>query len=107
MGRAAEKFSDFVILTSDNPRYENPELILDDIEHGMKKNGHTRIVNREIAVCHALDLSKEGDVVAILGKGAEEYQDVNGVKAPYSDLDVVHLKNEEMAVLKIVEGGKI
>ncbi len=107
MGKAAEKFSDFVILTSDNPRYENPELILDDIEHGMKKNGHTRIVNREIAVCHALDLSKDGDVVAILGKGAEEYQDINGVKAPYSDLDVVHLKNEEMAVLKIVEGGKI
>ena len=107
MGRAAEKFSDFVILTSDNPRYENPELILDDIEHGMKKNGHTRIVNREIAVCHALDLSKDGDVVAILGKGAEEYQDINGVKAPYSDLDVVHLKNEEMAVSKIVNGGKI
>ena len=106
MGKAAEMFSDFVIITSDNPRYENPELILDDIEYGMKKNGHTRIVNREVAVCHALELAQEGDVVAILGKGAETYQDINGVKSPYSDLEVVYLKNEEMAISKVIEGGK-
>ncbi len=107
MGNIAEKYSDFVVLTSDNPRFENPELILDDIEHGMKKNAHTRFANRETAVCHAIDISKEGDVVAILGKGAEEYQDINGVKAPYNDYCVVMEKNQEMVLDFAIKGGKI
>ena len=73
----------------------------------MKKNAHTRFANRETAVCHAIDISKEGDVVAILGKGAEEYQDINGVKAPYNDYCVVMEKNQEMVLDFAIKGGKI
>ena len=107
MGEIAEKYSDFVVLTSDNPRFENPELILDDIEHGMKKNAHTRFVNRRLAICHAIDISKNKDVIAILGKGAEEYQDINGVKSPYNDYLVVSQKNQEMALDKAIKRGEI
>lgn len=89
MGQIAEKLSDYVVLTTDNPRFENPELILDDIEIGMEKTAHTRFVSREQAIGFALTLAKKGDCVAILGKGAETYQDINGVNVPYSDFEVV------------------
>lgn len=89
MGQIAEKLSDYVVLTTDNPRFENPELILDDIEIGMKKTAHTRFVSREQAIEFALTLAKKGDCVAILGKGAETYQDINAVHVPYNDFEVV------------------
>lgn len=89
MGQIAEKLSDYVVLTTDNPRFENPELILDDIEIGMEKTAHTRFVSREQAIEFALTLAKKGDCVAILGKGAETYQDINGVNVPYNDFEVV------------------
>ncbi len=104
MGKIAEKLSDFVIISSDNPRFENPELIINDIENGMKKNAHTRIVDRRTAVIYAIEMAREGDAVAICGKGAEEYQDINGVKSPYNDYEVVMLKNEEMKIEKAVLG---
>ena len=96
MGQIAEKLSDYVVLTTDNPRFENPELILDDIEIGMKKTAHTRFVSREQAIEFALTLAKKGDCVAILGKGAETYQDINGVNVPYSDFEVVKNFNENL-----------
>lgn len=96
MGQIAEKLSDYVVLTTDNPRFENPELILDDIEIGMKKTAHTRFVSREQAVEFALTLAKKSDCVAILGKGAETYQDINGVNVPYSDFEVVKNFNENL-----------
>lgn len=96
MGQIAEKLSDYVVLTTDNPRFENPELILDDIEIGMEKTAHTRFVSREQAIEFALTLAKKGDCVAILGKGAETYQDINGVHVPYSDFEVVKNFNENL-----------
>lgn len=96
MGQIAEKLSDYVVLTTDNPRFENPELILDDIEIGMEKTAHTRFVSREQAIEFALMLAKKGDCVAILGKGAETYQDINGVNVPYSDFEVVKNFNENL-----------
>ena len=96
MGQIAEKLSDYVVLTTDNPRFENPELILDDIEIGMKKTAHTRFVSREQAIEFALTLAKKGDCVAILGKGAETYQDINGVNVPYSDFELVKNFNENL-----------
>ena len=96
MGQIAEKLSDYVVLTTDNPRFENPELILDDIEIGMEKTAHTRFVSREQAIEFALTLAKKGDCVAILGKGAETYQDINGVNVPYSDFEVVKNFNENL-----------
>lgn len=107
MGKISEDLSDFVVLTSDNPRFENPELIIDDIEFGMKKTTHTRIVDRTVAVRHAIEISKHGDVIAILGKGAEEYQDINGVKSPYNDYEVVRDLDEEMRLEKAILGGQI
>ena len=89
MGEVATDLSDFVIVTSDNPRFENPELIIDDIMAGIKTNNAYRIENRKSAIEYALSIAKANDVVAILGKGAENYQDINGVKIPYSDYDVV------------------
>ena len=106
MGKIAEMFSDFVVITSDNPCYENPNLIIDDIEHGMKKTAHTSFVDRTSAVYHAIEISQKGDVIAILGKGAETYQDINGIKAPYNDFETVNRKNEELIVESVATRRK-
>ena len=89
MGRIAEEYSNFVVITSDNPRFEDPGKILDDIEAGMKKNSHVKIVDRREAIKYALGLVSGGGVVAILGKGGETYQDINGVKTPYNDFEEI------------------
>lgn len=105
MGAIAEKLSDFVVVSSDNPRFENPELIINDIEAGMATNKHICIVDRKKAINYAIDCSKKGDVIAILGKGAEEYQDINGVKSPYNDFDVVIERNEDMQINEMLNRG--
>ena len=89
MGRIAETHADYVFVTSDNPRFENPLDIMKDIERGMKKRNHECESNRELAIKKALKSCKEGDMLLICGKGDEPYQDVNGVKVPYSDFDVL------------------
>lgn len=89
MGRIAEEYANFVVITSDNPRFEDPQKILDDIEMGMKKKNHVKIVDRSKAIKYALGLLEDGGVVAILGKGGEMYQDINGVKTPYNDFEEI------------------
>lgn len=89
MGEIASKLADFVVVTSDNPRYENPEQIIADINRGVNKNKSTSITNREDAINYALSIASLGDVVAILGKGNEQTQEINGIKHPYNDYDVV------------------
>lgn len=90
MGEVAERWSDLVILTSDNPRSEDPERIIEDILAGIKVRRKVFVQpDRKMAIKVALDLAKEGDVVAVLGKGHEEYQEVQGVKYPFSDVKVV------------------
>ena len=89
MGEIATKLSDYVVITSDNPRNENPELIIDDITANLTSTNYTRIADRRQAIEHALQVAAEGDFVAILGKGAEPYQEINGVKYPFSDYEVV------------------
>ena len=105
MGLIAEKLSDFVVITSDNPRFENPNLIMQDVVRDMKRENYVCVENRKKAVEIALSLSRKGDIVAILGKGGEEYQDINGVKSPYSDYDVVVNFNKKMATLISAIGG--
>ena len=73
MGAIGERLADVVILTSDNPRTEDPERILDDIEGGMSRP-HERIEDREQAVVRALRLAAPEDVVLLAGKGHETYQ---------------------------------
>ena len=80
--------SDFTILTSDNPRYENPQSIIKDILYGISIP-YEVIESREIAILQAIDYAKETDTIAILGKGAEKFQEQNGRRYPFSDVDVV------------------
>lgn len=88
MGEIAEKYADHVIVTSDNPRFENPSLIIKDITQNMHGNYEVE-EDRVQAIVRALSIAGRGDIVAILGKGAENYQEIKGVKMAYSDYDVV------------------
>lgn len=98
MGEIATRLADYVVITSDNPRYENPYQIIADINKGIsKRNNHVNIENRKSAIDYALTMAKEDDIVAILGKGNEPYQDIQGVKYPYSDYQTVedYFNNKE------------
>jgi UDP-N-acetylmuramyl-tripeptide synthetase len=86
MGEIAERESDVVILTNDNPRSENPESILDQIETGMKKTKPCyRIADREAAIRKGISLIGHGDVLLVAGKGHESYQEIQGEKYPFDD----------------------
>ncbi len=85
MSLAAEEGSDFCILTSDNPRTEDPQQILDDAEKGFLKSEYEVIENRRHAIKHAIDIAGERDIVLIAGKGHEAYQEVNGVRHDFDD----------------------
>ncbi|HET7552413.1 MAG TPA: UDP-N-acetylmuramoyl-L-alanyl-D-glutamate--2,6-diaminopimelate ligase [Gemmatimonadaceae bacterium] len=90
MGNIAERGADHVILTSDNPRTEDPEEILDDIERGMRKQNHERIEERELAILQALDIADpDNDVVLLAGKGHETYQIRGTTKLPFDEKEIV------------------
>ena len=74
MGSIAENLSDFVIVTSDNPRTEEPGNIIKDILNGMKKDNHHVVENRKEAIGYAMNFAKAGDVIVLAGKGHETYQ---------------------------------
>jgi UDP-N-acetylmuramoyl-L-alanyl-D-glutamate--2,6-diaminopimelate ligase len=88
MGAIAERESDVVILTSDNPRTENPERILDEIEAGMHAP-HERIEDRRQAIARALAIAEGDDVILLAGKGHETYQIRGTVSFPFDERDVV------------------
>lgn len=91
MGEIVGRLADFSILTSDNPRTEDPESILRSIEAGMKKTQGEYVVieNRREAIRYALEMGREGDVIILAGKGNETYQDIMGVKRPFDEKVVV------------------
>jgi len=93
MALAGMKNSDFLILTSDNPRTENPEMILDDLEAPLIKNNqgpfYARIVNRSNAIKRAIEMLEEGDALVICGKGHEDYQIIGNEKTHFSDYEEV------------------
>lgn len=90
MAASAERNSDFVIVTSDNPRHENLELILRDVEAGFTHDlNHITVEDRKQAIHQALELAKPGDVVLVAGKGHETYQLVGDRKIPFDDAEVV------------------
>jgi UDP-N-acetylmuramoyl-L-alanyl-D-glutamate--2,6-diaminopimelate ligase len=89
MGRAAEEGADLVIITNDNPRTEDPEQILDDIEQGMHPGQHERITRRRAAIQRALTEARDGDVVLLAGKGHETYQIVGTTKLPFDEKVIV------------------
>lgn len=88
MAEVAAEHSDRVILTSDNPRSEDPEQILRDMEKGLNTAARRKtisITDRKEAIKTAISLSKPEDIVLIAGKGHEKYQDIKGVKYPFDD----------------------
>jgi UDP-N-acetylmuramoyl-L-alanyl-D-glutamate--2,6-diaminopimelate ligase len=89
MGAIAAKLSDTVVITSDNPRSENPEQILDDIERGIPpQQARTRMANRRAAIEWSIGEAGPGDVVVLAGKGHETYQIVGDQKLPFDDVVV-------------------
>ena len=90
MGAAAEKLADRVIVTNDNPRTESPQEIANAVVCGMNKPDVACVeLDRERAIRNAIEQAPPHGIVLIAGKGAEEYQDVMGVKHPFSDRDIV------------------
>ncbi len=100
MARAAQALADRVFLTSDNPRSEDPELILDEVEAGFDASGApwTRMADRREAIAAALNGAGEDDMVLLLGKGHETSQEIAGVKYPFDD------REEALKVLGEVAG---
>ncbi|KAB1062879.1 UDP-N-acetylmuramoyl-L-alanyl-D-glutamate--2,6-diaminopimelate ligase [Salibacter halophilus] len=100
MAQIAAKYGDRVLLTSDNPRTEDPDAIIEDMKKGLDPVGLKKaltITSREEAIKTACALSQPGDIILIAGKGHETYQEVNGVRHHFDDLEVL---NEQFNELK-------
>lgn len=91
MGEISGKLADFTIITSDNPRFEEPMEIISMIEKGVLKHTKNFVIveDRKKATEYALKIAKLGDIILIAGKGAENYQEILGIKHPYNDKDTV------------------
>jgi UDP-N-acetylmuramoyl-L-alanyl-D-glutamate--2,6-diaminopimelate ligase len=89
MGAIAVRLSDVAVVTSDNPRTEDPERILDDVEAGMAGTRHHREVDRRKAIALALELAREGDTIILAGKGHETYQVIGTDKRPFDERAIV------------------
>ena len=98
MGEIAGKLADYSILTSDNPRFEDPMVILGAIEKGIAPTGakYEVIENRREAIRQAMEMAVGGDIIVLAGKGHETYQDICGVKLPFDEKEIVGELLEEM-----------
>lgn len=91
MGEVSGNLADFTIITSDNPRFEEPEAIIEDIITGMKKTDgvYISIPDRKEAIAYAIDHGQPGDIIVLAGKGHEDYQEIKGVKYPMDERDLI------------------
>ncbi len=90
MGSVAERYSELVVLTSDNPRFEEPEAIIGEILKGIGDGSKVVVEpDRRSAIRLALEIAKAGDVVVVAGKGHEEYQEIGGRRLPFSDREEI------------------
>ncbi|MBD5541878.1 MAG: UDP-N-acetylmuramoyl-L-alanyl-D-glutamate--2,6-diaminopimelate ligase [Lachnospiraceae bacterium] len=98
MGETSGRLADLSIVTSDNPRYEDPEAIIDDILTGMHRTAgrYVRITDRREAIAYALKVARAGDIVLLAGKGHETYQEIYGKKYPM----------DERMILEELSGGR-
>ena len=96
MGEIGTNLSDIAIVTSDNPRTENPSSIIQDILVGIKKDNYEVVENRKEAIKKAISLAKEGDVIVIAGKGHEDYQILNTGKIHFDEREIVDEILKEM-----------
>ncbi len=98
MGAVADQYADYAILTSDNPRKEDPEAIVRDIEAGFKRKNYEKIVDRKEAISRAIALAQPKDIVLIAGKGHEKYQEFGDHTIPFDDVEVAARALEEHPV---------
>ena len=98
MGEISGRIADYTIITSDNPRTENPEGIVKEIEEGIKKtNGkYECVVDRREAIKKAIEIANKRDIVVLAGKGHEPYQEINHEKYPFDERIIVREIIEEM-----------
>lgn len=87
MGEVSGRLADLTIITSDNPRFEEPQAIIDDIKVGMAKTSgeYVEICDRKEAIGYAISHGQEGDIIVLAGKGHEDYQEIKGVKYPMDE----------------------
>jgi UDP-N-acetylmuramoyl-L-alanyl-D-glutamate--2,6-diaminopimelate ligase len=101
MGEASGKLADFTIITSDNPRFEEPLAIMEDIRTGISKTDgqYIMIPDRKEAIRWAIRNGEPGDIIILAGKGHEDYQEIKGVKYPMDELVLIkEILEEENAV---------
>lgn len=100
MGEVSGRMSDFTIITSDNPRFEEPQDIIDDIITGIKKTDgeYIAVCDRKEAIRYSIEHGRPGDVIVLAGKGHETYQEIKGVKYDMDDRILVKEVLEEMHV---------
>ncbi len=98
MGEVSGRMSDLTIITSDNPRFEQPQVIIDDIITGMKKTDgeYISICDRKEAIRYAIEHGRAGDVIILAGKGHETYQEIKGVKYDMDDRNLIKEVLEEL-----------
>ncbi|MBO5372735.1 MAG: UDP-N-acetylmuramoyl-L-alanyl-D-glutamate--2,6-diaminopimelate ligase [Lachnospiraceae bacterium] len=98
MGEVSGKMADLTIITSDNPRNEEPQAIIDDIKTGINKTDgkYVEIIDRKEAIRYAIVNGKRGDVIVLAGKGHEDYQEIKGVKYPMDERVLIAEILEEM-----------
>lgn len=91
MGEISGKTADFTIITSDNPRTEEPEKIVKQIEEGITKTKgkYVAIVDRTEAIKHAIEIANKNDIIVLAGKGHETYQEIKGEKHPYDEREII------------------
>ena len=98
MGEISGRIADFTFITSDNPRTEDPEKIVEQIEEGMKKTkgNYKVVVDRVEAIKQAIQMATKRDIIVLAGKGHEPYQEINGVKHPFDERIIVNELIEEI-----------
>ena len=90
IGKITEMYADKIIFTNDNPREEVPMRIIEDITKEMESKNYEIILDRKKAIEYAIDSSIKDEIIAILGKGSERYQIINGIKYPFSDKECIY-----------------
>lgn len=98
MGEVSGKMADLTIVTSDNPRFEEPQEIIDDIKIGLAKTDgeYVEIIDRKEAIKYAIANGRPGDVIVLAGKGHEDYQEIKGVKYPMDERVLIKEVLEEL-----------
>jgi UDP-N-acetylmuramoyl-L-alanyl-D-glutamate--2,6-diaminopimelate ligase len=91
MGEVSGNLADLTIITSDNPRFEEPQAIIDDIKTGIAKTSgqYVEIIDRKEAIRYAIENAESGDVIVLAGKRHQDYQEIKGVKHHFDDREVV------------------